>query len=99
MGAFADLFKSERGLLGILLIIGATVLAILGLMPVERWESYTQVIFLGYALGKTVTGGITAYMAPKRITAIADAASPLSSKSTPATIITTETATTVESGK
>jgi hypothetical protein len=58
MGAITDLWKSERGLVAILLILGATVLTALGKMPVPDWREYTLYIFGTYALAKTVTGTV-----------------------------------------
>ncbi len=58
MGAIADLWKSERGLLASLLIIGATVLAALGEMAVEDWREFSLSVFGIYATAKTVTGGL-----------------------------------------
>jgi len=56
MGAIADLWKSERGLIAVLLIIGATVLTALGDMTVAEWREFTVWIFGLYAGAKTITG-------------------------------------------
>lgn len=58
MGALTDLWKSERGLIAILLIIGATVLAALGKMTFADWREYTLYIFGTYAVLKTITGTV-----------------------------------------
>lgn len=60
MGAIADLWKSERGLVAIGLIIGATVLVALNHMSIEQWLDYTKWIFGMYAGAKTVTGVVDA---------------------------------------
>ena len=52
------LFNSEKALAGGFLVIAATVLVITGHMPVEMWQSYTEVIFLGYAGAKTIQGSV-----------------------------------------
>lgn len=56
MGAFADLFNSERGLLTILLVIASTVLCAIGKLDVTDWTTYTKWALLIYTTGKTVTG-------------------------------------------
>lgn len=58
MGAITDLLKSERGILAVLLIIAATVLAALGHMTEGSWREYTLYIFSVYAGVKTVTGAV-----------------------------------------
>jgi hypothetical protein len=66
MGAIADFWKSERGLLAVLLVIGATVLTGLGSMTVDQWLDYTKWIFGLYAGSKTVTGAVDLLTAAKR---------------------------------
>lgn len=58
MGAITDLWKSERGLVAVLLIIAATVLASLGKMTFGDWREYTLYIFGTYAAAKTITGAL-----------------------------------------
>ncbi len=45
MDAIKNIFSNEHLLIGVLLIIGATVLCALGVMPRAEWESYSQIIF------------------------------------------------------
>jgi len=52
MGAIADLWKSERGL------VAVTVLCVTGMLTVEQWLDYTKWIFVTYAAAKTVTGSV-----------------------------------------
>lgn len=62
MGAFTDLFKSERGLITIALIIAATVLTTMSVLTAERWNQWSEFIkwiFITYTAGKTITGGIS----------------------------------------
>lgn len=56
MGAITDLWKSERGLIAVLLIVTAGVLAGLGYMKVDEWTEFAKWIFITYTAGKTVTG-------------------------------------------
>lgn len=56
MGAITDLWKSERGLLAVLLVATAGVLAGLGHMTTTEWTEFAKWIFVAYAAGKTVTG-------------------------------------------
>lgn len=65
MGALADLWKSERGLVMVVLIIGATVLCALGIVTVQQWLDYTKWVFVTYAAAKTVTGSIAIAAAAK----------------------------------
>ena len=56
MGALTDLWKSERGLLAVLLVATAGLLAGLGHMTVPEWTEFAKWIFVTYTAGKTVTG-------------------------------------------
>jgi hypothetical protein len=58
MGALTDLWKSERGLLAVLIIAAASVLAGMNRMPVADWQTFVTGIFITYAAGKTVTGAV-----------------------------------------
>lgn len=51
MTVIGDFLRSEKGVLALALIIGATVLAALGILPIDAWLSYTQVIFAAFAVG------------------------------------------------
>ncbi len=57
MDGIKNLFSSEHGIFGILLIVGATVLCILKIMTVEDWKSFAQVIFVAYAGSQAVISG------------------------------------------
>ena len=59
MGALKDLVNSEKGLIGVLLIIGVTVLASLDKVTFDSWQNYTLWIFGVYVGGKTVQGVTT----------------------------------------
>jgi hypothetical protein len=58
MGALTDLWKSERGLLAVVLIIAATVLAGLDRMTTDAWRDFSLYVFGIYATGKTLTGAV-----------------------------------------
>lgn len=58
MGAIRDLWSSERGLVAVALIVGATVLASIRILTADQWVSYTEWIFVTYAASKTVTGSV-----------------------------------------
>lgn len=58
MGAILDLWKSERGLIAVALIVAATTLCGLGIIAVDQWLDYTKWIFVTYAAAKTVTGAV-----------------------------------------
>lgn len=59
MGAIADLWSSERGIIAVALIIAATVLAATHTITIDQWSDYTKWIFVTYAAAKTVTGTAT----------------------------------------
>jgi hypothetical protein len=56
MQALTDLFKSERGLLGLALLVAATVLTALGHMSIDQWQTFSMVVFGTYVAGKTASG-------------------------------------------
>ena len=58
MGAITDLWKSERGLLAVVLSVAATVLAGLDRMTVDAWREFSLYVFGIYATGKTLTGAV-----------------------------------------
>lgn len=60
MDAIKSILNSEHGLIAILLITGATVLCALGIMPLERWETYSQIIFATFAGSHALIAGATA---------------------------------------
>ncbi len=64
MGALADLWKSERGLLALVLIISATVLAALGVMTESAWRDFSLYVFSVYAGSKTVTSAVAIIKGP-----------------------------------
>ena len=68
MGAFADIYESERGILAALLILGATVGLIMGKVTFDQWSTYTLTIFGMFAAAKTVTGGIQIWKSAKATT-------------------------------
>jgi len=96
MGAITDLWKSERGLLAVLIIIAATVLTALGRMEITMWKEMSVWIFGLYAAGKTVTGAVDMLTASSRTKAEAAAAAtptaPIATTSTSVTAVTTSSA-------
>lgn len=69
MGAITGIWNSEKGLIGFLLVIAATVLAALSVFTPEQWEGYTKWIFGIYVSGKTVQGAIsTIFAKPEPLT-------------------------------
>lgn len=53
--AIVAIWQSEKGLLTVLLLIAATVLAGLGRMTIDQWTSFAEIVFGAYVLGKTAT--------------------------------------------
>lgn len=47
--AIKDLIASPHGILVLLLIIGATVLAIVGRMTIDQWTGFAQTVFAAFA--------------------------------------------------
>ena len=58
MGALTDLWQSERGVVAIVLILGATVLMIVGRMTIDQWIDFNKWVFVTYAASKTITGSV-----------------------------------------
>jgi hypothetical protein len=58
MSAVTDLWKSERGLLTVVILIAAAVLAGIGVLTPDQWTDFTKFIFVTYVAGKTVTGAV-----------------------------------------
>jgi hypothetical protein len=59
MGALTDLWKSERGIIAVALIVAASVLTGLSVLTPEKWEqwsTFVKWIFVTYTAGKTLTG-------------------------------------------
>lgn len=56
MSAFTNLWHSEKGLAGGLLIVAATVLVALGRLDADVWIDYTKWIFGIFVAGKTAQG-------------------------------------------
>jgi hypothetical protein len=81
MGAIADLFKSERGLVTIALIIAATVLTTMSVLTAERWGQWSEFvkwIFITYTAGKTVTSSVSI------VKGVTDTTPPIAVAATPA---------------
>jgi len=74
MGAITDLFKSERGLFALAIVIGATVLTAIGKMTVDSWQTFVTSIFGIYVGGKTVTSAVALLKASPSSSAPAPAA-------------------------
>lgn len=58
MGAIADLWKSERGLVAIVLIAAATFGLATSRITVDQWTEFTKWIFITYAAAKTITTSV-----------------------------------------
>lgn len=58
--AIDDLFSTGKGILAIALIIGATVLAFIGRMPIGDWQNFAEWIFGSYAGAVAITKAATA---------------------------------------
>mgnify|MGYP001602711925 CR=1 FL=1 len=73
MGALTSLWNSEKGILAVALIIGATVLAALGHMTIEQWTGFSELIFGLYVGGKTLQSGaqaIATALTPSKVTVV-----------------------------
>lgn len=58
MGALTDLWRSERGLLCLVIILAASVLAALGKTDFNGWSSFVMVVYGTYVAGKTLTSAV-----------------------------------------
>lgn len=73
MGAITNLWRSERGILAVLLVISATVLASLNRMSIDAWRDFSLYVFGIYATTRTVTGAVDLVVTAKRDSAAASA--------------------------
>ena len=67
-GAIADLWRSERGLLCLVILLAATILAALNVLPVGEWKSLVLYVYGTYVVGKTATGVIEVWKGGKPTT-------------------------------
>jgi hypothetical protein len=58
MTGIKDLFASERGLFGLMLVIAATALTGMGQMTVPQWQEFATWVFGIYVSGKSLTGAV-----------------------------------------
>lgn len=93
MGALANIWNSERGIVAVALIIAATVLTALGHMTIGAWQDHSVEVFGLYAGSKTITGAVSLWTnrAPSTSTTTAVVA-------TPAGTVESATATTTGTG-
>lgn len=61
-----SLLNSEKALAAGALILAATALVIFNKMTVGEWQSFAEVIFLGYVSGKTVQGAVATWADAKK---------------------------------
>lgn len=66
MNAIKDLMGSEKGFMGILLFIAATVFVGLGKMTIDQWQEFSLWAFGIYAGSKTVTSAVTSITSPTK---------------------------------
>ena len=64
-----NLLNSEKGVMGLALLVGVTVLAGLGRVTSEDWLSYTQWIFGIYVGGKSIQGAAAVFASRPAATA------------------------------
>lgn len=76
MGALANLWHSEKGIIAVLALIGATVLAALSILTAEQWIGFAEWTLAFYIGGKTIQGvgsAIASAMKPATTTTVANA--------------------------
>ena len=76
MDALHDLLDNEKGLVGLLLILGATALTIVGKMTVDQWQNFAVWIFGIYAGTTALHGGLSAIGGKQSTTAPPNAVKP-----------------------
>lgn len=54
--ALRDLWRSERGLMCLLILAAATALVLTGRMTTEQWTTFVQWVFATYVIGKSISG-------------------------------------------
>lgn len=78
MNAFKSLLDDGKGLIGLGLIIAATVLTALGNMTIDQWQTFATWIFGIYAGSTALHGGLVALgnRAPAALAVVAPAPAP-----------------------
>lgn len=76
MGAISDLWNSERGLFAVVLILAATVLAGMKLLPISDWQTFATTVFGIYVGGKTLTSAVGIMKGPNAAPAAAVVVTP-----------------------
>lgn len=74
--ALTDLWRSERGLLCLVIILAATVLAALGKLPIAGWTDFITYVFGTYVVGKTATGVVQVLKSGSRSSTTTESGSP-----------------------
>lgn len=59
------LLGDAHGLLALLIILGATVLVVLKIMPLDEWENFVKWIFTAFAGTHAIVSGVNALSARK----------------------------------
>lgn len=78
MGAIADLWNSERGLVAVLLILAMSVLTGIGVFTGAQWIDYTKWLATVYIGSKTVTGAVQLFSAKSEATSAPTPVTPAS---------------------
>lgn len=73
MGAIADIWKSERGLVVLVLTACTTLFVGLGRMTIDQWLEFEKWLSIAYIGSKTLTGSVETITEGKKTTATADA--------------------------
>lgn len=85
MNVLKSVLGSDHGFIGLALIIGATVLCALGIMPLEQWQSYTEVIFGTFSGAHALISGANA-LANRSSSTVTIESSSVKSERLPATV-------------
>jgi hypothetical protein len=91
MDALKSLLSDGKGLIGIGLIIAATVLATLGQMTIAEWTSFSKWIFGIYAGATALHLGLVGFGSDAVIAASAAVAPPAAAAAAPTTATPTAT--------
>jgi len=85
LSGIADLLTNERGIFTLALVVASMVFVLTGRMTIDQWTAYSQVVFVAYIGGHTVTSAFESRkLAPQPAPSSAPAPTPPANSPPPA---------------
>ena len=64
MTGFGDIFKSERGVFALLVLIMVTILTAIGKVTADQWIEFTKWLSIAFISGKTISHAVETMKTP-----------------------------------